>query len=58
MSGDRSSTRHSGIGMTSQRTRLRMIERLRAKGIRDDAVLGVMLNDYSINMREIRKCLQ
>jgi protein-L-isoaspartate(D-aspartate) O-methyltransferase len=42
MSGDRSSTRHSGIGMTSQRTRLRMIERLRAKGIRDDAVLGVM----------------
>ena len=42
MSGERGSTRHSGIGMTSQRTRLRMIERLRAKGIRDDAVLGVM----------------
>ena len=34
--------RSPGIGMTSQRTRLRMIERLRAKGIRDDVVLGVM----------------
>ena len=32
----------AGIGMTSQRTRLRMIERLRAKGIRDEAVLGAM----------------
>jgi protein-L-isoaspartate(D-aspartate) O-methyltransferase len=42
MTGDRSPTRHSGIGMTSQRTRLRMIERLRTKGIRDDIVLGVM----------------
>ena len=34
--------RHSGIGMTSQRTRLRMIERLRREGIRDEAVLTVM----------------
>ena len=28
--------------MTSQRTRLRMIERLRAKGIRDETVLAIM----------------
>ncbi len=34
--------RLSGIGMTSQRTRLRMIERLREQGIRDEAVLAVM----------------
>ena len=34
--------RNPGIGMTSPRTRLRMIERLRARGIRDEAVLGVM----------------
>lgn len=31
-----------GIGMTSQRTRGRMIERLREKGIRNDAVLSAM----------------
>ena len=31
-----------GIGMTSQRTRARMIERLREKGIRDEAVLAAM----------------
>jgi protein-L-isoaspartate(D-aspartate) O-methyltransferase len=31
-----------GIGMTSQRTRARMIERLREQGIRDEAVLGAM----------------
>ena len=31
-----------GIGMTSQRTRARMIERLREKGIRNDAVLAAM----------------
>ena len=30
----------SGIGMTSSRTRTRMIERLREKGIRDEAVLA------------------
>jgi protein-L-isoaspartate(D-aspartate) O-methyltransferase len=35
-------TRLSGIGMTSQRTRLRMIERLRVEGIRDEIVLGAM----------------
>ncbi len=32
----------SGIGMTSQRTRARMIERLRADGIRDERVLSAM----------------
>jgi protein-L-isoaspartate(D-aspartate) O-methyltransferase len=32
----------NGIGMTSQRTRLRMIERLREQGIRDEAVLAAM----------------
>jgi protein-L-isoaspartate(D-aspartate) O-methyltransferase len=31
-----------GIGMTSQRTRMRMIERLRGQGIRDEMVLAVM----------------
>lgn len=36
------SLRHSGIGMTSQRTRMRMVERLRVQGIRDEAVLAVM----------------
>jgi len=36
------STRHGGIGMTSQRTRQRMIERLREQGIRDEAVLAAM----------------
>ena len=33
---------HSGIGMTSQRTRMRMVERLRQQGIRDEIVLLVM----------------
>ena len=32
----------AGIGMTSQRTRARMVERLRAKGIRDERVLGAL----------------
>ena len=36
------SSRLSGIGMTSQRTRGRMIERLREQGIVDEAVLNVM----------------
>jgi protein-L-isoaspartate(D-aspartate) O-methyltransferase len=31
-----------GIGMTSQRTRARMVERLREKGIRDERVLKAM----------------
>jgi len=35
-------TPYSGIGMTSQRTRLRMVERLRAQGIRDETVLTAM----------------
>lgn len=34
----------SGIGMTSQRTRQRMIDRLREKGIKDEAVLAAMFN--------------
>ena len=34
--------KHSGVGMTSQRTRLRMIERLREQGIRDETVLAAM----------------
>lgn len=33
---------HTGIGMTSTRTRDRMIERLRADGIRDEVVLAAM----------------
>ena len=32
----------SGIGLTSQRTRARMIERLREQGIRDETVLAAM----------------
>ena len=35
-------TMNSGIGMTSQRTRLRMVERLRTQGIRDEVILGAM----------------
>ncbi|MDZ4201524.1 MAG: protein-L-isoaspartate(D-aspartate) O-methyltransferase [Gallionella sp.] len=35
-------SRLSGIGMTSQRTRARMIERLREQGVKDDAVLAAM----------------
>lgn len=35
-------TRFSGIGMTSARTRGRMIERLREQGIRDEVVLASM----------------
>ena len=34
--------RVTGIGMTSQRTRERMVERLRGKGIRDERVLAAM----------------
>jgi len=36
------SVQYSGIGMTSQRTRMRMVERLRSQGIRDEVVLAVM----------------
>jgi len=36
-------TRISGIGMTSQRTRDRMINRLREQGIKDELVLAAML---------------
>lgn len=34
--------RYSGIGMTSQRTRGRLIERLREQGIQDEVVLAAM----------------
>jgi len=34
--------RMSGIGMTSTRTRMRMVERMRADGIRDEVVLEAM----------------
>jgi len=37
-----SSSGHGGIGMTSQRTRLRMIDRLRGQGIRDEVVLAAL----------------
>lgn len=33
---------NSGIGMTSQRTRMRMVERLRGEGIRDEIVLSAL----------------
>jgi protein-L-isoaspartate(D-aspartate) O-methyltransferase len=36
------STRVNGIGMTSQRTRARLIERLREQGIKNEAVLAAM----------------
>jgi protein-L-isoaspartate(D-aspartate) O-methyltransferase len=39
-SGGRNGT--SGIGMTSDRTRARMVERLRGEGIRDEVVLSAM----------------
>ncbi|MDR0735758.1 MAG: protein-L-isoaspartate(D-aspartate) O-methyltransferase [Zoogloeaceae bacterium] len=32
----------AGIGMTSQRTRARMVERLRAQGVRNESVLAAM----------------
>lgn len=35
-------TQVHGIGMTSQRTRVRMVERLRESGIRDEKVLAAM----------------
>ena len=33
---------HNGIGMTSQRTRERMVSRLREQGIKDEVVLSAM----------------
>jgi len=33
---------HLGVGMTSQRTRMRMVQRLREQGIRDEVVLAAM----------------
>ena len=37
-------TRLNGIGMTSQRTRMRLIERLREQGIKDEVVLAAMFD--------------
>ena len=42
MAGGGTVSPHSGIGMTSQRTRMRMVERLRGQGIRDEVVLSVL----------------
>ena len=42
MNPQRGSRNLAGIGMTSQRTRARMVERLREQGIGDARVLGVM----------------
>lgn len=36
--------RHQGIGMTSQRTRERLVARLKAEGIRNQMVLNAILN--------------
>lgn len=36
------SAANSGIGMTSQRTRMRMVERLRGQGVRDELILAAM----------------
>jgi len=35
---------HAGIGMTSPRTRARMVERLRNQGVKDEAVLAAINN--------------
>jgi protein-L-isoaspartate(D-aspartate) O-methyltransferase len=40
----RDARRLAGIGMTSQRTRERMVDRLREQGIRDERVLSAMAN--------------
>lgn len=44
LGGNNGNTRrgHTGIGMTSDRTRARMVERLRSEGIRDEVVLAAM----------------
>jgi len=39
---DTRAPRHTGIGMTSDRTRARMVARLRAEGIRDEVVLAAI----------------
>src|SRR5512141_1876259 len=40
--GNGATGNRNGIGMTSDRTRARMVERLRAEGIRDEVVLAAM----------------
>src|SRR5512141_145353 len=40
--GNGATGNRNGIGMTSDRTRARMVERLRAEGIRDEVVLSAM----------------
>jgi protein-L-isoaspartate(D-aspartate) O-methyltransferase len=39
---DREMSGRGGIGMTSERTRLRMVEALRREGVTDERVLGAM----------------
>jgi len=43
MAGTALNSQVHGIGMTSQRTRVRLIERLREQGVKDEAVLAAML---------------
>jgi protein-L-isoaspartate(D-aspartate) O-methyltransferase len=42
MAGELLKARLDGIGMTSQRTRARLVERLRDQGIKDDVVLAAL----------------
>lgn len=42
MAIDDMNARANGVGMTSNRTRMRMLERLRDQGIKDEIVLGAM----------------
>ena len=42
MAGQLASSGARGIGMTSQRTRDRMVARLREKGVKDETVLAAM----------------
>ena len=53
----------SGIGMTSQRTRVRMVERLRSQGIKDEVVLDAMASvprhifvDEALSTRAYEDC--
>jgi len=44
ISGHKQNARHNGIGMTSERTRRRLIEQLRDAGIKNEKVLQIMEN--------------
>lgn len=67
MGGDRYNmnmeARIQGIGMTSQRTRLRLADRLRQSGIRDESVLNAMIDvprhcfvDEALSSRSYEDC--